>query len=406
MTVTPRQFLRRHPLAADAGLAGALVLFDVVFTLVGPEDLWVRPLSESWLWSVLCALPVVVRRRLPVVAIGSALAFLALPVWLDRVPGTQGLTFVVLTYTVASSWPARRAAVAAVALWVPVLLLVGLVPLANRMGVGSAYLVINNLLTGLVSYTVGRAVHARRATLAALRERARVAEENQRTLAEQAVTQERGRIARELHDMVAHQVSVMGVLATGARRMLRRDPDAADEAIATIEGTSRATLRDMRRLLDVLRSDAEPTAELSPQPGLAGIEALVDQARETGLPVTLRVEGDPVPVPEGVSLAVYRIVQEALANAVRHAGAATAQALLTFGDGHLTVEVTDTGRGAAPTAIGTGHGLVGMREWVGLYGGTLHTGPRTGGGFRVYARIPVEQTDEAPAGAGRDGETR
>jgi signal transduction histidine kinase len=275
------------------------------------------------------------------------------------------------------------------------------------LGGGATYLVLNNVLTGLVSYTVGRAVFGRRATLAALRERARVAEENQRRLAEQAVAQERSRIARELHDMVAHQVSVMGVLATGARRVLRRDPEAAEAAIGTIEQTSRATLREMRRLLEVLRSDAAP-ADLTPHPGLEGIEGLAEQARAAGLPVTLEVTGEPPPVPEGVALAVYRVVQEALANAVRHAGRATVRVGLVFGAGHLTVEVTDTGRGVPAGSTGAGHGLVGMREWVGLYGGTLHTGPRPGGGFRVYARFPVEQTERAdgvPAGAGGDRET-
>ncbi|WP_428965515.1 sensor histidine kinase [Micromonospora fluostatini] len=401
-----RAFLRGRPLLADALLAGALLLFDVVFTLLSPREFGPGRLPTPWLWSVLCAAPVVLRRRAPVVAVGVALATLALPVWFDAVPNTQGLAFVVLTYTLAARGSAWRAALAAVVLWVPVMTLNAVVPLTSPLDVSSAYLVLNNLLTALVSYAVGRAVHARRTTLSALRERARAAEENQRTLAEQAVAQERRRIARELHDMVAHQVSVMGVLATGARRVLRRDPDAADEAIATIEQSSRTTLREMRRLLDVLRSDAEPAADLAPQPGLAGIEELVEQARQAGLPVTLAVAGDATPVPEGVALAVYRIVQEALANAVRHAGSATARVRVAVDDGRLTVEVTDTGRGAPPGPAGPGHGLVGMREWVGLYGGTLHTGPRPGGGFRVYARIPVEQADGVPAGAGGDRESR
>ncbi|TDB84356.1 sensor histidine kinase, partial [Micromonospora fluostatini] len=327
-----RAFLRGRPLLADALLAGALLLFDVVFTLLSPREFGPGRLPTPWLWSVLCAAPVVLRRRAPVVAVGVALATLALPVWFDAVPNTQGLAFVVLTYTLAARGSAWRAALAAVVLWVPVMTLNAVVPLTSPLDVSSAYLVLNNLLTALVSYAVGRAVHARRTTLSALRERARAAEENQRTLAEQAVAQERRRIARELHDMVAHQVSVMGVLATGARRVLRRDPDAADEAIATIEQSSRTTLREMRRLLDVLRSDAEPAADLAPQPGLAGIEELVEQARQAGLPVTLAVAGDATPVPEGVALAVYRIVQEALANAVRHAGSATARVRVAVDD--------------------------------------------------------------------------
>ncbi|GGM06357.1 MULTISPECIES: sensor histidine kinase [Micromonospora] len=406
MTDAPRVFLRRHPVAADALLAGALVLFDVLFTLLSPRDFWPRQLPSALGLSVLCAAPVVLRRRATRWAVGAAAATLVLPALYESAPSTQGLTFVVLTYTVAATWPARRAVLASVGLWVPVMVLNVTAPLESRLDVGTGYLVLNNLLTAVVSYAVGRAVHARRTSIEALRERARVAEENQRALAEQAVAQERRRIARELHDMVAHQVSVMGVLATGARRVLRRDADAADAAIATIEGTSRATLREMRRLLDVLRTDAEPAAELAPQPDLAGIEALVDRARDAGLPVAFQVVGEVTPVPDGVALAVYRIVQEALANSLRHAGTATGQVRLTFGGTFLSAEVTDTGRGPGPQPPRPGHGLVGMQEWVGLYGGTLHTGPRPGGGFRVYASIPVEQADGVPAAAGADRETR
>ncbi|GAB3978494.1 sensor histidine kinase [Plantactinospora veratri] len=218
-----------------------------------------------------------------------------------------------------------------------------------------------------------------------------MAEENQRSLADQAVADERRRIARELHDVVAHHVSVMGVLATGARRVLSRDPAATDGALGTIEETSRTTLRELRRLLDVLRTDAEPAAELSPQPGLAGIEALVEQVREAGLPVTLRVDGTPGPLDPGVALTVFRIVQEALTNTLKHAGAATAQVRLSFGVYWLIVEIADTGRGPAPESGRLGHGLVGMRERMALYGGTLRTGPRPGGGYRVYAKMPMEQ---------------
>ena len=187
---------------------------------------------------------------------------------------------------------------------------------------------------------------------------------------------------------MAHHVSVMGVLATGARRVLRRDPDAADEALATIEETGRTTLREMRRLLTVLRTEAEPAAELTPQPGLTGITQLVDQLREAGLPVTLTVTGDPGAIDPGIALTLYRIVQEALTNTLKHAGDAVAKVHLAFADGHLTLDISDTGRGPRPDNR-LGHGLLGMRERVALYGGTLRTGPRAGGGFRVSARIPA-----------------
>ncbi|MFF0819841.1 MULTISPECIES: sensor histidine kinase [Micromonospora] len=397
MTAGLRAWLRRHRLAADALLAVAVVLVDAVFVLLTPVDFRPGPLPAALGWSVLCAAPVALRRAAPWPAVAAAVATLAVPVLFGHAPNTQSLTFVALTYTMAAHRRARPAVLAAVALWVPVAAVNVLAPVADTVfEVGPAYLVLNNLLVAVVAYAVGRAVHARRASTEALRERARVAEQNQRSLAEQAVADERRRIARELHDVVAHHVSVMGVLATGARRVLRRDPDAADEAIATIEDTGRATLRELRRLLDVLRTDAEPAADLAPQPGLAGIEPLVEQVREAGLPVTLRVEGEPGSLEEGVALTVYRIVQEALTNALKHAGEATAVVRLTFGAAYLAVEVTDTGRGPAPGAVRVGHGLVGMRERVGLYGGTLRTGARPGGGYRVYARIPVEQLGAVP----------
>ncbi|WP_446220332.1 histidine kinase [Micromonospora sp. IBHARD004] len=397
MTDRLRAWARHRPLAIDACFAVALVLLEAVFLLLTPRELRPGQLSAALGWSVLCAAPVAVRRVAPWPAVGAAVATLAVPVLLGHAPTTQGVTFVVLTYTMAAHRRLRPATLAAVLLWVPVVLANTIAPLDGVLDMGPAYLVLNNLLTASVAYAVGRAVHARRQSTQALRERARVAEANQRSLAEQAVADERRRIARELHDVVAHHVSVMGVLATGARRVLRRDPDTADEAIATIEETSRATLREMRRLLDVLRTDAEPAADLAPQPGLTGIEALVEQVREAGLPVTVRVDGRPGPMEEGVALTVYRIVQEALTNALKHAGAATALVRLTFADGSLAVEVTDTGRGPGPAPERIGHGLVGMRERVALYGGVLRTGPRPGGGFRVYARIPLEPVGVVPA---------
>ncbi|MFF0721462.1 sensor histidine kinase [Verrucosispora sp. NA02020] len=397
MGTDPREWLRRHPLAGDGLLAVGLVVAEVVLTLLTPRDFWPRPLFAALGWSLVCAAPVVVRRTAPWPAVVASLAILALPLTLEISPATQGFAFVVLTYTMAAYRPLRPAVVAAVVLWVPVALVTTVTPFETMPQVNPAYLVANNLLIGVVSFSVGRAVHARRASTQALRERARIAEATQRALAEQAVADERRRIARELHDVVAHHVSVMGVLATGVRRVLRRDPNAAEEAIGTIEETSRATLRELRRLLDVLRTEAEPAADLAPQPGIAGIEALAEQVREAGLPVTLTVRGAPAALAEGEALTVYRIVQEALTNALKHAGTATAQVRVSFADDAVEVEVTDTGRGPSPDTDRVGHGLVGMRERVALYGGVLRTGARPGGGYRVHARIPVETLLDAGA---------
>ncbi|AVT28650.1 MULTISPECIES: sensor histidine kinase [unclassified Plantactinospora] len=383
---------QRAWLARDGLLAVAAVAVETVLVGTAPPGLapWGWP---GWaFWSVLCAAPITLRRVAPWWAV-----LLAVPIFVGSAltgaqPVTAAATFVLLTYTTAALLPLRQAALAAGAIWGPaVAVALAEPPPPDFTEPSPAYLVFTQVLLALVCFFVGRTVHARRATILALEERARVAEENQRSLADQAVADERRRIARELHDVVAHHVSVMGVLATGARRVLSRDPTATDGALGTIEETSRTTLRELRRLLDVLRTDAEPAAELSPQPGLAGIEALVEQVREAGLPVTLRVDGTPGPLDPGVALTVFRIVQEALTNTLKHAGAATAQVRLSFGVYWLIVEVADTGRGPAPEGGRLGHGLVGMRERMALYGGTLRTGPRPGGGYRVYAKMPMEQ---------------
>jgi len=385
--------VERRALSYDALLAVGVVAAEMVITAFGPPELRTAGWPATIGWSLVGCVALVLRRAAPWAAVVLVLGSLAASIGTQHQPLTMVVAILLVTYTVAARYPLRRAAPAAAVLWLPVFVLNLITPEELRpSGMSGFYIMFLNGLIAMVCFFVGRTVHARRTSIIALEERARAAEQNQRALAEQAVGDERRRIARELHDMVAHHVSVMGVLATGARRVLKRDPDAADEALATIEDTSRATLREMRRLLDVLRTDAEPAADLSPQPGLAGIEALVDQVREAGLPVALRVDGTPGPLDHGVALAIYRIVQEALTNALKHAGNATAHVRLSFGVYWLIVEIFDTGRGPVPGSDqAVGHGLVGMRERVALYGGTLRTGPRPGGGFRVYAKIPMEQ---------------
>ncbi|MFV2011769.1 MULTISPECIES: sensor histidine kinase [unclassified Micromonospora] len=388
-------------LARDGLLAAAVVLVDLALHGLGPAG---QPRPESDLgwpavvgWSLIVAAPIAVRRVVVWPAVLASAAMVAVPLLTGHEPASMALALVILTYT-AACWLALRPAVAAAAvLWLPVLTVNAVLPQGTELpGISRMYLLFVNGLTMLVAFFIGRTVHARRSATRTLAERARVAEENQRAAADQAVADERRRIARELHDVVAHHVSVMGVLATGARRVLHRDPAAADEALGTIADTSRSTLREMRRLLDVLRTDAEPAdAELTPQPGLGGIESLVEQIREAGLPVTLRIDGVPGDLDPGVTLTLYRIVQEALTNALKHAGAATAEVRLSFGVYWLIVEVFDTGRGPGPDHGRVGHGLVGMRERVALYGGTLRTGPRPGGGFRIYAKLPMEQLGAA-----------
>ncbi len=206
--------------------------------------------------------------------------------------------------------------------------------------------------------------------------------------AREAVVEERARIARELHDVVAHAVSVIAVQSGSLRRRLRHErPDDAEE-LRAIEETARQALGDMRRMLGLLRTDEDGLA-LTPQPGLDQVDRLVEQVRDTGLAVEVAVEGEPRPLPPGVDLAAYRIVQEALTNVLKHAGPAHARVALRYGDRELALEITDDGRGESVNGAGDGHGLVGMRERVSLYGGSLDARPAPGGGFQVRVRLPT-----------------
>jgi signal transduction histidine kinase len=188
-------------------------------------------------------------------------------------------------------------------------------------------------------------------------------------------------------------MSVIAVQSGVGAHVADSQPEEVGKALAAIEATSRAALTELRRLLGVLRQDGESQASLTPVPGLANLEGLLAEVAKAGLAVKLRVEGMPSPLPAGLDLSAYRIVQEALTNVVRHAGPATAQVTIRYGDREVAVEVIDNGRGVAAAAgdgrRGTGHGLIGMRERVAAFGGDLEVGPRPGGGFRVAARLPV-----------------
>ena len=221
-------------------------------------------------------------------------------------------------------------------------------------------------------------------------ERARRAEERARRMeqeARQAVEEERGRITRELHDVLAHSVSVMTVQASAVRRLLRPEQDREREALMTVEETGRQALAEMRRLLGIMRTESERPA-LAPQPGLGTLPQLVEQVRQSGLPVELTVEGTPVRLPAGVDLSAYRIVQEALTNTLRHAGPAHAWVAVRYEGEDVEIEVANDGASDGVND-GGGHGLVGMRERVALCGGELRSGPRPGGGFKICARLPV-----------------
>ena len=239
------------------------------------------------------------------------------------------------------------------------------------------------------AWLLGRAIRRGERRARELGMRAERLEREREEQARAAVIDERARIARELHDVVAHGVSVMVVQAGAARSMLPWEDDATRAQLQSIEGIGRQALTEMRHMLEMLRDDAE--LALEPLPGIGQLDALVAAARDANLPVEVRIDGEPHPLPPGIDLTAYRIVQEALTNAIKHAGPATAQVTVRYCPDALELEVADDGAGASrATGNGGGHGLIGMRERTALYGGELRVGPRDdGAGYLVRVRLPV-----------------
>jgi signal transduction histidine kinase len=237
-----------------------------------------------------------------------------------------------------------------------------------------------------IAWLVGRDLRRRRQRVAELEDRAVRLEREREERALLAVAEERGRIARELHDVIAHSVSVIVVQAQAGPHLLN-DPERVRGVFRAIESSGRDALVELRRLLGILRSGDEQLA-IGPQPGLGSLESLVEQVRASGLPVELRIEGERVHLPAGIDLSAYRIVQEALTNVVKHAGDAAAEVVIRYRAGALELDVVDDGHGRTASRNGSGQGLIGMRERVALYGGTLEAGIRDGGGYVVRARLP------------------
>jgi signal transduction histidine kinase len=342
------------------------------------------------------AVPVIFRRKYPVGAYATAVAAGGLQVVLGIRPAVTDVAILILLYTLAAYTP-RRTSVwgLAVCLAGSAVGIVRWINLTNH-GVLGWLIAGATLFAGpaLLAWVLGDSMRYRRAYYASLEDRAARLEAERDTQARIAAVAERARIARELHDVIAHNVSVMVVQADGASYALDADPGRAREALAAISATGRQALAEMRRLLGVLRREEEGgTSERAPQPGIGELGELLDKARGAGLPVSFTVEGEPQPLPGGIALAAYRIVQESLTNTRKHAGpVASASVTLRYSDAALVLAISDDGRGdlggaAMPGA--TGHGLTGMRERVAMYGGSVAAGPRPAGGFEVVATLPL-----------------
>ncbi len=329
--------------------------------------------------------PLFFRRRFPMLAPLAAAVAITVSSFLDgRFVNNSFPTFVVALGI--SAWfgmqSDRRLAVAG---WAALQITSVIVGLNDRPSPVGDY--VWTFITFSIAWIVGFALGGRLRETDAAR---RLAEQSEREREEQArlaVAEERARIARELHDVVGHSVSVMTVQASAVRRLLEDDQDKEREALLVVEQTGREALAEMRRMVGVLRRPDEAPA-LAPQPSLEHIEKLVAHTRETGLPVDLRIEGAPIELPGGIDTTAYRIVQEALTNAVKHARATKAEVVVRYRNGTVELTVTDDGSGSGDGG-GSGHGLVGMRERVSVYGGELEAGPQPSGGFRLRATLPV-----------------
>lgn len=396
----PVQWVREHPTGSDTVFAVAVGVVTLVGLLTLETDAVNASNRDPDAVGVLLVLvqPVLLafRRRWPIPVLWLSAGFLV-PYWvLDYVDSGTSTVVLVLLYTAAANSDRSQAlphllGVTAVLVTV---MIVGVIAEEEDL---PPIAVVANAVIFLGACVLGDSVRNRRAYLAEVEARAERAEADREAASIQAVQDERNRIARDLHDVVAHSVSVMVVQAGAARRVLQRHPEQTEESLGIIERTGRDALDELRRVLGVLRSSS-PDVPMLRQPGAADVTAMIGQVRDTGLDVELHIDGEAVDLPPGVGLTVFRIVQEALTNVMKHAGPARATVHIRYRPDVVSVVITDDGRGPRPadeTAPSAQQGLAGMRERLELFGGSLVAGRRPGGGFRVQALLPVSSTVEA-----------
>ena len=384
----PGRWAAEHPLASDAAL---VVLLDLMVLRPEPHSAGIGPWWHLLL-SQLLVLPLVLRRRYPWLVFWL-LAAVAAVQWAAEVRFAADAALLIALYTVAAHQSRRRALVAAGVLEL------GVVLAAVRFApTGDGVIASIVFLSGLVAAALfaGITGQTRRQYLAALVDRAARLEHERDQQALLAATAERTRMARELHDVIAHSLTVNITLADAAALANPAAPQEATDAMLAVAATGRESLAEMRRLLGVLRTDHEAPAELAPQPGLDRIDSLIADVRAAGLPARLTVTGTPQPMTPTTQSAAYRIIQESLTNALKHADQATrVQVDVGWQPDQVRIGVTDDGRPttmAGPVMSPAGRGLIGMRERAAIFGGTIDAGPRPGRGWSVQATLPLEPT--------------
>jgi signal transduction histidine kinase len=380
-------------LAVAAAAVGVSLLAAVLPFDPGSPRAW-----AAYLLLLAHTLPLAVRRRWPLAVLVWALATGAAFATVGPSLVALSFTMLIYVYTAAAHCP-RRVSLAGLAATEALLLMAWL---ARPRSIGDrGTLVIDGLLLA-AAWWLGDGTRRRLEAVAAAQQRAAELELAREELARRAVGEERLRIARELHDVVAHSMSIIAVQSGVGAHVLDSQPEEARKALAAVEATSRQALVEMRRLLGVLREEAEPRGSLAPAPGLAEVEALAAEVARAGVRVEVRIEGTPAALPAGLDLSAYRIVQEALTNVVKHARPAAVVVRVAYEPGQVAVEVIDDGKGLEsasgrrltdsdrPSGRSGRSGIPGMRERAALYGGTLEAGPLPGGGFRVAATLPLE----------------
>ncbi len=399
-----QQLMRDRPVILDITFALLVLVVELVDLFGGiAEPLAGRsPDAVGLLIVVLGALSLVWRRQRPLQVL-ALLAMLMVPFYLRDYGSFLSIVGLTGLYSAAAHAVDRRGAWIAIAAFTALLFVTASFTLLDRAD-GFLYASAASMLTSiLVVVFVGVVARNHEQIFMQAEARADEADADRTAAAERARTEERLRIARELHDVVAHGMSVISVQAAAAQEIAATNPDRALELMRTVETTGRESLNEMRRLLGVLRNGQASgecqQASRGPQPSLADIESTVAHCREAGLETGFTVSGAAFPISPGLELTVYRIVQEALTNVLKHGGsAATASVELSYRDTTLLVTVSDTGRGAVANLNGnsSGNGLVGMRERVDLYDGSLTAGPKPGGGYTVTAIIPVDNQIRRP----------
>ena len=385
--------LRRRML--DVAPTAALIVIGAVQLLADYHGSGFRgPRGANAAFLVAVCLPLLVRRGRPVLALAGV--FVIQGMWIgayyhgSHQPPFEPFAAGVVACFALGFHADRRGLRAGLVVFALLVVASAIVLAAGGSAVGNA---LSVLIWWATAIGIGRGLRERQALVELLRERsARLERDRERDMADAAL-EERARIARELHDVIAHAVSLMVVQASAERRLLGADQRRTADTLETIESSGREALGELRRLLGVLR--AHGRERLAPQPGLDALPELLDEGRRGGHEVGFGVEGDPVRLPPGLDLTAYRIVQEGLTNARKHAPSAAVDVKLRWRPGELEIEVTDDGPGPPSNANGAGHGLIGMRERASLYGGSIRTEPAAAGGFRVLARLPIEPGRQA-----------